>query len=76
MEQMERRGISLASALLILENPDEVIQTDNYIVYQSVVAEDSQSYLTRIFVNDLKSPKVVITAYKTSKITKYHDRKI
>jgi hypothetical protein len=30
-----------------------------------------KKYLIRIFINDKKNPKLIITVYKTSKIKKY-----
>lgn len=68
-EQMELRNISQSVIEEILENPEQIkIEEDNK-VYQSVV--EKGRFLIRIFVNDKKSPKTVITVYKTSKISKY-----
>jgi len=36
--------------------------------------ENSNNYLYRVFVNELKKPSVIITVYKTSKIDKYVDK--
>jgi hypothetical protein len=69
LEQMELRSISKSIVEEILANPGQVkIEEDNK-VYQSVV--EKGRYLIRIFVNDKRSPKTVITVYKTSKINKY-----
>lgn len=69
LEQMELRGISRSIVEEILKNPEQIkIEEDNK-VYQAVV--EKSRFLIRIFVNDKKTPKTIITVYKTSKINKY-----
>lgn len=36
-----------------------------------MVLENNKTYLIRVFVNEAKTPPLIITAYKTSKIQKY-----
>ena len=67
LEQMELRGISKHTVEKILAHPDQIRQEEDKKVYQSIV----KNYLIRIFVNDKKKPKVIITVYKTSQIKKY-----
>jgi len=67
LEQMELRGISKQTVEKILANPQQIKEEDNKKVYQSII----KKYLIRIFVNDKKNPKLIITVYKTSKIKKY-----
>lgn len=66
-QQIVARGIREETILGILENPLQVIYTDAKNIYQGIIEEDEKQYLIRIFVNPFKEPKVVITAYKTSK---------
>lgn len=73
-EQMKLRNISKNVVEKILSNPAQIKNENGKKVYQSVV--DNGKYLIRIFVNHHKNPKVVITIYKTSKITKYYESKI
>lgn len=67
LEQMELRGISKQTVEKILADPSQIKHEDDKKVYQSIV----KNYLIRIFVNDSKKPKLIITVYKTSKIKKY-----
>ncbi len=59
----------------MLNNPKEIIERNEQTIYQSIVnfTKDSKEYLVRMFINKCKSPKVVITVYKTSKIKKYYE---
>ena len=74
--QMKLRGISIAIVSMVLANPGQIIVDNGKTLYQSIVLEESTSYLIRIFVNNQKTPNVVITAYKTSKISKYYEGEI
>ena len=67
---MQRRQISANVANAVLKDPGQVIEEDGNKVYQSVIRENGKSYLIRIFVNHHKNPNLVITVYKTSKISK------
>jgi hypothetical protein len=69
---MENRGISKEIAIEVVSAPDSVfIQDELTTVYSKLVEENTKPYLYRIFVNSLKNPPLIITAYKTSKIEKY-----
>lgn len=74
LEQMELRGISKDVVKKILANPEQIKYEAGEKIYQSIIEDGN--YLIRIFVNDKKNPKVIITVYKTSKIKKYHEGKI
>ncbi|MGD9929754.1 MAG: DUF4258 domain-containing protein [Mangrovibacterium sp.] len=72
LAQLERRGINTERVLSIIASPDFVTtQNDQTRIYSKLVTENSKCYLYRVFVNYLKEPALVITAYKTSKIEKY-----
>lgn len=72
LEQMELRGIPKDVVKKILAHPEQIRDEEGEKVYQSIV----DNYLIRIFVNDKKNPKLIITVYKTSKIKKYYEGKI
>jgi len=75
IEQMIQREISKDQVMLTLEQPDFIGNQDSVIkVYSKVLNENSNNYLYRVFVNELKKPSVIITVYKTSKIDKYVDK--
>ncbi len=65
------RQIQLNVVWQIIQNPQQVIEDGNLTILQSIVEEDGQKYLLRIFVNLRKEPPMVVTVYKTSKIEKY-----
>jgi len=46
------------------------------IICQSIIKEEGQMFLLRVFVNRDKQPNVVITLYKTTKISKYYESKV
>ena len=71
---MEGREIPKEVVERILANPEQIIGEDGNKVYQSITTD--RKYLIRIFVNDKKSPTLIITVYKTSKIRKYYESKI
>lgn len=66
---MELRGISKNVVEQIIENPALTKEEDGIKIYQSII----DNYLIRIFVNEIKDPKLIITVYKTSKIKKYNE---
>ena len=74
LEEMARRQISqddVASVLAAPEQIEPVRQGRN--VYQSriEVGKPPQKYLLRVFVDVDREPPQVVTAYRTSKVTKY-----
>ncbi len=75
LARMDSRGISKDTVLDIIEQPDEVaIEDESITIYSKLVEENSKPYLYRVFVNKLKNPRLIITAYKTSKIRKYGNK--
>ena len=75
LDQMIRREISEQQVNSILKQPDLIgIQDSGTKVYSKLLTENSNSYLYRVFVNELKKPSVIITVYKTSKTDKYVDK--
>ena len=73
---MEARNIAEEIVLTALENPDQIIKEADTVVYQKVMEENSAKFLMRIFVNENVNPHLIITVYKTSKISKYYEGKI
>ena len=73
---MSRRGISEEVVKKVIDFPDQRISEENYTIYQKIEESDQGKYLIRVFVNIFKVPPLVITVYRTSKITKYHENKI
>ena len=75
LEQIEQRGISIDDIHNVLIKPDIILKQDEEIsIFQSLSADNLFVY--RIFVNIIKTPKLVETAYKSSKISKYYEDKI
>ncbi|OAV69378.1 hypothetical protein Barb6_01936 [Bacteroidales bacterium Barb6] len=77
-EQMLRRGLDKDQVLTVIQNPDEIIADDSeeVVIFQSVIKENEQLFLLRVFINRSKQPKRIVTLYKTTKIKKYYEGKI
>lgn len=59
---------------MVLETPDTIIDAEPCMkIYQKKFVEDENTYLIRVFINDCKSPPLMITTYKTSKVNAYED---
>ena len=73
IEQARIRNIPESFIKDVVENPERIIDHDEYIkIYQSLIKLE-KPYLLRVFINTCKEPHVIITVYKTSKIDKYHE---
>jgi hypothetical protein len=71
-EEMARRGIPLAVVESVLAAPAQKVPEHGDIVcYQSKVEINQKPYLVRVMVNETTTPPKVVTAYRTSKISKY-----
>jgi hypothetical protein len=78
-EQMRRRNINREYVLSTILQPEQVIVDDEdteIIICQSIIKEDGQMFLLRVFVNKDKFPNVIVTLYKTTKILKYYESKV
>ena len=78
-EQMTRRGINHETVLMVVFQPDQTIvdnEEPTIVIYQSLIKEDNQMFLLRVFVNIDKQPNVIVTLYKTTKISKYYESKV
>jgi len=70
--RMKSRSISSDIVLEVIIHADSIsIQDESITVYSKLVEENTKPYLYRVFVNIEKTPPLIITAYKTSKIEKY-----
>ena len=75
LEQMQRRGIKQKDVEITIQQPDQVLSdTENtdITIYQSLLNENGQMFLLRVFINKMKQPNVVVTLYRTTKIQKYY----
>lgn len=72
-EEIERRNIPLRFLKSVLENPGQVVlERGGKKAYQSQIDfGEGKVFLLRAIVDDSVDPAVVITAYRTSKISKY-----
>jgi transcriptional/translational regulatory protein YebC/TACO1 len=70
--RMKRRSISNDIVIEVIIHADSIsVQDESITVYSKLVEENTKPYLYRVFVNNEKTPPLIITAYKTSKIKKY-----
>jgi hypothetical protein len=73
-ERIERRGITEFQVHTVISDPDKIIkESECKNIYQKKITDDNQVMLFRVFLNTCKTPRMIITAYKTSKISKYED---
>ena len=71
-----RRGLSLEQVALVINTPAKIIDEGALRIFQSVVVFEDGAYLLRVFVNMNVEPKLVVTVYRTSKISNYHDGEV
>jgi Domain of unknown function (DUF4258) len=70
--ELERRGLSRQAIESILVNPGQRLEVRaGRVVLQSRVQESGSEYLVRVFVDVDRAPAEVVTAYRTSKVSKY-----
>jgi hypothetical protein len=73
-QQIENRQIPKSAVLEVLLDPDFVhIEANCVHVYNKELLFGEQLYLMRVFVNVCKRPNLIITAYRTSKRSKYEN---
>lgn len=72
-QEMERRAIPPAFLQFVLHNPQQIIPVEgNKKAYQSQLDfGNGKMFLLRAIVADNVDPAVVVTVYRTSKISKY-----
>ncbi len=73
LQELQRRGLQQNMVESVLNNPQQILEEkEGRKAYQSQVDfGGGKIYLVRVIVADDLDPAVVITAYRTSKITKY-----
>ena len=65
-------GIARELVERVLQSPQQMVpEVENVTCYQSRVDMNGKEYLLRVMVNETITPAKVITAYRTSKVTKY-----
>ena len=70
--ELERRGLDERDIRAILASPEQSIDVrPGRVVFQSKVSTGEKTYLVRVFVDVDRRPAEVVTAYRTSKISKY-----
>ncbi|MGQ9647713.1 MAG: DUF4258 domain-containing protein [Thermodesulfobacteriota bacterium] len=72
-EEVQRRNIPLQILESVLENPGQIVpERGGKKAYQSQIDfGQDKVLLLRAIVDDSVDPAIVITAYRTSKISKY-----
>ena len=73
-QQIEARGIVRETVSMVINTYDKIVtDTTGLTIYQKLIKEQGKDYLYRVFVNKERNPFLIVTAYKTTKITKYED---
>lgn len=72
IRELRRRGFDKQDLDGVLKNPGQRLDVrPGRVVLQSKTQEGEAEYLLRIFVDIDRNPAEVVTAYRTSKVTKY-----
>lgn len=72
LEELDERNIARGLVERVLQSPQQKVpEVENVTCYQSLVDMNGKEYLLRVMVNETIKPAKVITAYRTSKVTKY-----
>lgn len=70
--QLQERNLSGAQVVAIATQPEQIIEEAGVpLIAQSRVMIDSQLYLIRVAFRDENNIRIVIAAYRTSKLEKY-----
>lgn len=70
--ELEKRKIPQTLVEQALNAPEQKVpEVDDITCYQSRVEISGKTYLLRVMVNETVNPPVVVTVYRTSKVTKY-----
>jgi hypothetical protein len=72
LTEMAKRNINRSEVDAVLSKPmQKVTEHEEIVCYQSQIQVVDNLYLLRVMVNETKIPFLVVTVYKTSKISKY-----
>ncbi len=72
VRELERRGLGTQDIDAVLKNPGQRWDLrPGRVVLQSKIQEGGTEYVLRVFVDIDRNPAEVVTAYRTSKVTKY-----
>ena len=71
-KELERRKIPRALMDQVLQAPEQKVpEVDDITCYQSRVEIGGKLNLLRVMVNETVNPPVVVTVYRTNKISRY-----
>ena len=71
-EEIERRNLKKELIEQVLQSPEQkTAESGNITCLQSRLKIGEKHYLLRVMVNETVDPPVVVTVYRTTKITKY-----
>lgn len=72
IRELQRRGLDKEDLDDVLRNPGQRLDVRlGRVVLQSKTQEGGTEYLLRIFVDIDRNPAEIVTAYRTSKVSKY-----
>jgi hypothetical protein len=72
IDELGKRKIRQQLVEQTLDAPEQKVpEVDDITCYQSRVEINGKTYLLRVMVNETVNPSVVVTVYRTSKISKY-----
>lgn len=72
LEELDERKIARELVERVLQSPQQKVpEAENVTCYQSRIDMNGTEYLLRVMVNETIKPPKVVTAYRTSKLSKY-----
>jgi hypothetical protein len=73
LKEMKRRGLDESIVRLVVAEPEQelMIRPGRFVLQSRINMEKEKFYLVRVFVDADREPQEVVTAYRTSKISKY-----
>ena len=69
--ELDERDIPEALVQQVLDCQEQIVDSGDRNVYQSRIDFSGKVYLLRIVVVDTMDPKLVVTVYRTARISKY-----
>jgi hypothetical protein len=74
-QQIKARGIDEKTISAVIASYDKIVtDSTGLTIYQKLIQEQGKDYLYRVFVNKERNPFLIVTAYKTTKISKYENQ--
>ncbi len=68
---MKDRCISVDDVTRVIRSPDSVLEEPCKKIFQKMLIVENTLYIYRVYLNVCKKPPLVITVYRSTKLSKY-----